>query len=75
MKIFKSFVIADYYHIVTYWTRNGTLGVRNILIMDLPCVFLQVEVATESLLTNCTSVRLVIVVGVHVECQIIDLER
>ena len=52
----------------TYWTGHRTLGVRNILIVYFPCVFLQIKIATKSLLTNMTSIRLVIVVRVHVEC-------
>ena len=58
----------------TYWTRNRTLGVRNVLIVNFSCVLLQIEIATKSLLTNVTSVRLVIVVSVHVESKIVDLQ-
>ena len=58
----------------TYWTRNWTFGVRNILIVDFPGVLLQVEIATKSLLTNVTGVRLVIVVSVHVEREIVNLK-
>ena len=42
--------------------------------MYFPRVLLQVEIATKSLLTNVTSVRLVIVVSVHVECEIVNLK-
>ena len=59
---------------MTYWTRNWTFGVRNVLIVDFPGVLLQVEIATKSLLTNVTGVRLVIVVSVHVESKIVDLQ-
>ena len=38
-------------------------------------MLLQVEIATKSLLTNVTSVRLVIVVSVHVECEIVNLKK
>ena len=58
----------------TYWTRNWTFGVRNVLIVDFPGVLLQVEIATKSLLTNVTGVRLVIVVSVHVEREIVNLK-
>ena len=37
-------------------------------------MLLQVEIATKSLLTNVTSVRLVIVVSVHVEGEIVNLK-
>ena len=57
-----------------YWTRNRTLGVRNVLIVNFSCVLLQIKIATKSLLTNVTSVRLVIVVSVHVESKIVDLQ-
>ena len=59
---------------MTYWTRNWTFGVRNVLIVDFPGVLLQVEIATKSLLTNVTGVRLVIVVSVHVEREIVNLK-
>ena len=42
--------------------------------MNFSCVLLQIEIATKSLLTNVTSVRLVIVVSVHVERQIVNLK-
>lgn len=38
-------------------------------------MLLQVEIATKSLLTNVTSVRLVIVVSVHVKCEIVNLKK
>ena len=57
----------------TYRTRDWTLGVRDILVMDFSCVLLQIKIATKSLLTNMTSIRLVIVVCVHVESKIVYL--
>ena len=41
--------------------------------MNFSCVLLQVKIATKSLLTNMTSIRLVIVVSVHVESKIVYL--
>lgn len=42
-------------------------------VMQLAHVFLQVEVATETLVTNPTRIGLLVVVGVHVEGEIVDL--
>ena len=57
----------------TYRTRDWTLGVGYILVMNFSCVLLQIKIATKSLLTNMTSIRLVIVVSVHVESKIVYL--
>ena len=67
-------IIAIILRTQTYRTRYWTLGVRNVLIVYFPRVLLQVEIATKSLLTNVTSVRLVIVVSVHVEGEIVNLK-
>ena len=59
----------------TYWTWNWTLRVGNILIVDLPCMFLEIKVPAEPLLTNMASVRLVIVVSVHVKGEVVNLAK
>ena len=45
------------------------------MVMNFSCVLLQIKIATKSLLTNMTSIRLVIVVSVHVESKIVNLGK
>ena len=67
------FASAQLCRVGTYRTRDWALGIRHILVMNFSCVLLQIKIATKSLLTNMTSIRLVIVVSVHVESKIVYL--
>lgn len=52
---------------------GGLCGCREAVIVQLPDMFFQVEVAAETLATGCTGEGLLVVMCVHVEGQIVDL--
>ena len=54
--------------------RDGGEAV-GVVLVQLPRVLLEVEVAAESLLTDLARERLLLVVRVHVEGQVVDLQR
>lgn len=52
---------------------GGLCGCRKAVVVQLPDVFLQVKVAAEALAAGVAGEGLLVIVRVHVECQVVDL--